>query len=331
MTARDVYEAVGIELNKAKAPSLMLDDFNYLFNKAILQTINKFYNQYDISQQTTDDIRVLKSSVVLTPTLIDSTNTLKLFGAAYEAYLPTDYFHLLNAVCEFIPNRNFKCWVKNVPIYVGARRLPADQWPAIITNIYNRPSIKMPYYYIHNRNSENRVSTNPYEAYNGTTNTQPLGTGTDFNGTYNVTADGVTDIRNLASSMPVNDGTTSVKLADSEKVAAYRYGNSSSVRLEVRYGKDSSLFSLNSILIDYLKTPQFIVLTEEQIDRTIDTSQVMEFPDYVIFEIINNLVMLILENTSNPRLQTNMPIQQSIAPAQNQIQMQQAKEQIRNM
>ena len=132
MTARDVYEAVGIELNKAKAPSLMLDDFNYLFNKAILQTINKFYNQYDISQQTTDDIRVLKSSVVLTPTLIDSTNTLKLFGAAYEAYLPTDYFHLLNAVCEFIPNRNFKCWVKNVPIYVGARRLPADQWPAII-------------------------------------------------------------------------------------------------------------------------------------------------------------------------------------------------------
>lgn len=109
MTARDVYEAVGIELNKAKAPSLMLDDFNYLFNKAILQTINKFYNQYDISQQTTDDIRVLKSSVVLTPTLIDSTNTLKLFGAAYEAYLPTDYFHLLNAVCEFIPNRNFKC------------------------------------------------------------------------------------------------------------------------------------------------------------------------------------------------------------------------------
>ena len=106
---------------------------------------------------------------------------------------------------------------------------------------------------------------------------------------------------------------------------------SSSVRLEVRYGKDSSLFSLNSILIDYLKTPQFIVLTEEQIDRTIDTSQVMEFPDYVIFEIINNLVMLILENTSNPRLQTNIPIQQSIAPAQNQIQMQQAKEQIRNM
>ena len=41
--------------------------------------------------------------------------------------------------------------------------------------------------------------------------------------------------------------------------------------------------------------------------------------------------MLILENTSNPRLQTNIPIQQSIAPAQNQIQMQQAKEQIRNM
>lgn len=30
MTARQVYEAVLIELNKAQAPSLLLEDFNYL-------------------------------------------------------------------------------------------------------------------------------------------------------------------------------------------------------------------------------------------------------------------------------------------------------------
>lgn len=34
MTAIQAYEAVLIELNKVKAPSLSLSDFNYLFNKA---------------------------------------------------------------------------------------------------------------------------------------------------------------------------------------------------------------------------------------------------------------------------------------------------------
>jgi hypothetical protein len=35
MTARQVYEAVLVEMNKVQAPSLLLEDFNYLFNKAI--------------------------------------------------------------------------------------------------------------------------------------------------------------------------------------------------------------------------------------------------------------------------------------------------------
>jgi|ADurb_Total_1213_FD_contig_31_901935_length_515_multi_2_in_0_out_0_2 hypothetical protein len=34
MTAIQVYEAVLIELNKVKAPSLSLEDFIYFFNKA---------------------------------------------------------------------------------------------------------------------------------------------------------------------------------------------------------------------------------------------------------------------------------------------------------
>jgi len=35
MTSRQCYEGVLIELNKAEAPNLLLEDFNYLFNKAI--------------------------------------------------------------------------------------------------------------------------------------------------------------------------------------------------------------------------------------------------------------------------------------------------------
>ena len=68
MTARQIFEATLIELSKVQAPSLKLYEFNYLFNKAINQYINKVYNVYDINQQTTDDLRVLKSSAYLTPT-----------------------------------------------------------------------------------------------------------------------------------------------------------------------------------------------------------------------------------------------------------------------
>jgi hypothetical protein len=35
MTYREAFENVLIELNKVQAPSLLVDDFVYLFNKAI--------------------------------------------------------------------------------------------------------------------------------------------------------------------------------------------------------------------------------------------------------------------------------------------------------
>jgi hypothetical protein len=104
-----------------------------------------------------------------------------------------------------------------------------------------------------------------------------------------------------------------------ERVRGYRYGNRSKVRLELRYGKDDSLFELKKVYIDYLKSPQFIRLTQEQIDEVVDNSQILEFPDYVNQEVVNELIKLLMENASDPRLQTNIPINQSIAnPAQEQ-------------
>lgn len=35
MTARNVWEYMLVELNKQNAPTLLLEDFNYFFNKAI--------------------------------------------------------------------------------------------------------------------------------------------------------------------------------------------------------------------------------------------------------------------------------------------------------
>ena len=67
------------------------------------------------------------------------------------------------------------------------------------------------------------------------------------------------------------------------------------------------------IYIDYIKTPENIMLTEEQLEGE-DTTKRMEFPDYVCYEIINKFVKLLLENASDPRLQTNIPINQTIIP-----------------
>jgi hypothetical protein len=382
MTARQVYEGVLIELNKVQAPSLLLEDFNYLFNKAIYQYINKKYNIYDVNQQTTDDVRVLKSTAILKPigTLgsIDEHNTgnnaygkktqgvtslNSLYGATYEFELPTDYLHLLNCICNFRVKKQFKCYDAGTYVQFGAKRLTADAWSQIINNFYMRPQYKRPYYYIHNVNKNSNVPTDPFstEDYNTwdngmydisvcdtnenvKTNVGNQGDGTDvtnldvepgcpiygdpedptkitgYSYTNTFAGGGPTDNENAEALKDIikdksnreNAGTIRLKPQDGdfdtnpvEKVGKVRYGNASKVRLEIRYGKDNSLFELTNIWVDYIKSPQYIRLTQEQLDLTEDTSQKMEFPDYVCQEIINELVHIVMENSSDPRMQTH--------------------------
>lgn len=172
MTAKGVYEAVLTELNKLQAPSITLEDFNYFANKAISQYINKGYNTYDVNQQSTDSLRVLKATTILTPVKAsvysdyDETDPelLKsLYGATYDVNLPDDYLHILNCVCVFRVNRQHSCHNQGDYYRVGASRLTADAWSQIINNFYMRPSYKRPYYYIHNVNTQVTTPTNPIE------------------------------------------------------------------------------------------------------------------------------------------------------------------------
>lgn len=278
-TALQVFEAVLTELNKVKAPSLLLEDYNYFINKTITQYINKIYNLYEINQQKTDDLRVLQNSVVLTPVVQSiyppvsgSVSNSQLFKNTYEVFLPDDYIHILNCVVEYEVLTKYKCYNRDDYIQFGAKKLKADNWSQILNNYYFRPKFDNPYFYISN-----------------------VGISNDY-----PTTDNQTGITNLP------------KIKESGK----RYGNSSKVRMEIRYGKDSSKFKLSKVYVDYIKSPKYIELTQDQIDSVIDTSQVLEFPDYVINEIINGLLDIILENNGNPRLQTHVPISQSIATSQ---------------
>lgn len=309
---------------------MLLQDFNYFFNKAINQYINKRYNIYDISQQTTDDLRVLKATTVLTPEQISNTisgvNTsgwkagnASLFGATYEVYLPLDYLHMLNCICVYKLNKRFKCYNEGDYVQFAAKRLTADSWSVVVNDYYNRPLPERPYYYIHNVNTSVQLPTNPIT--NTTTALDTKTVGTDTSKDYNVEpgeAPALSTGPNSNLPRTINlQGITNKSVV--EKEAGVRYGNPSSVRCEIRYGKDNSVFELQSVVIDYIKAPQIIRLTQEQVDLTEDTSQIMEFPDYVCQEIINELTMLVMENTADPRLQTNTVVTQSIAnPAQQQ-------------
>ena len=436
MTARQCYEAILIELNKENAPNILLEDFNYLFNKAINQYINKRYNIYDINQQTTDDLRVLKATALLEPKKCKEYGVTseigRMMGATYEVVMPSDYLHILNCICIYDVNKTFKCYNKGDVWRRAATRLTADVYSQILDNFWLRPTYRRPYDYIHNINQSDEgkyepydspskvgdenygnsylertddnititkktIPTNPYgmvkptaeEAVNALPKSKTQFTENDpesslrtvyswypdssFNysttegyvkevyikgssasdtiGTlytrsvilFNATG---TDAASASTSMPNNASNeasidlgvdahnkkiiTGTGLPDQyssdagasslvEKGAGLRYGNVSTVRMEIRYGTDDRLFRLKKVYIDYIKAPQNIRLTQEQLDVTEDTSQMLEFPDYVCQEIINELVHIVMENITDQRLQTHPVVSQSIAnPAQAQ-------------
>ena len=374
-TARKCLLGALIELSKEDAPALTLEDFNYYINKAIQQVVNKNYNIYDLNQQQTDNMRVLKATAVLDAKLSEEVNDAykvlakyktgkaSLTGATYEVVLPDDYLHILNCTCVYKVNERHGCFNEDDYAEFPAIRLTADSWSTVQNNYYHRPTYSRPYYYIHhiNINTDNELTpTNPIISSNpnGTDISKPYNREVVNYHYYRINTDGtesevyvkggkiysdsdyktkienisLDDLRVATTTIPSDKESSNfprvVKLnqlatkptADAvELEAAQRYGNASKVRMEIRYGKDRSVYELVKVLVDYVKTPQYIRLTQEQMDLTQDTSQIMEFPDYECNEIINELVHLIMGQTADPRLQVHPTVTQSIAsPVQQQ-------------
>lgn len=292
MTVREVYQALLIELNKEQAPSMLLADFNYFYNKAAQQYLNKQYNMYDVNQQTSDNLRVLSTTAKLTPTYDD------FYGERIAVIeLPLDYFHLLNCICSYKRTGPNKC-NQSGSVQYSAKRLTSDMWPQVQRNYYNRPTYKRPYYFIHNRNTNSDLPTDNYssELYKPIIDENNEQVGQEL-------------VRGLSKTITIGGEQKSLVT----KEATNRYGNVQPVRVEIRYGSMPANLELDAIYVDYLKTPQYVELTQDQLDLVEDTSQLLEYPDYVCYEIVGELVKLFMENASDPRLQTNIPINQTIA------------------
>ena len=387
MTSKQIYEATAIELSKVQAPALKLYEFNYFFNQAIRQFVNKVYNVYDVNQQTTDDLRVLKATATLLPQVAESTGNKALDylrGATYFVDMPDDYLHLLNCICLFDVNKNKECWNQGDVMVVGATKLTADSWSSVVDDVYNQPTKKRPYYYVHNQNDihlneakeltdrNSKLPTSINTANNPTDKLHTYAVGdwyavldaaataaaaadatkatvcaaattaagsntkmtdaitTVTNGSATTAAGALAALRDIDAATVVEgsnfdrtfffdaDGDGTVDAGETfstvEKPAGSRLANSSRVKVEIRCGRDkSNIFSLSAVQIDYVKAPQFIRLTQEQLDSDEDISQVMEFPDYVNQEIVNELVNLVMRKTNDPSLQAHIQMTQSIA------------------
>lgn len=259
MSIRDAFENCLVELNKVQAPSLLLDDFVYMFNKAVQQYINTRYNLFETKQQLTDDLRVLLKThkEVLNPG-VPGTFDGPTIG------LPSDYMHMLNCICTFTQTKENKCGTSKT-ITKGANKMDTTQWSHVIENYYMKPSVKQPYYYIMNLSDQTPNATYNEETQESTASSQGL----------------------------------------------QRYGNSVMPTMQIKYG-DDPMWKLTEVRVDYLRAPYYYTLTQDQLDDISDKSMIIEFPDYVIYEIINTLVKIVMENGSNPRIQTHMGVNQSV-------------------
>lgn len=267
-----MYEYALIELNKLKAPSMLIEDYVYLLNKAIQQYINLIYNRAEYNQQSSDDLAFLQTSdeIEVSGNCRYTTNE-----KIWDLELPKDYIHMLNCIATFTrcnSDDSKRCSNLEDKSEVSSlcRRLTADIYPDTLRNYYLRPSYKNPYWYIINKNTDGErvdINTNSYK---------------DNGGNY-------------------------IYLKDRGDRTAHQ----STVKVEIH--SDRSDWDLSKIYITYIKAPMYVSMTEEDVLKFEDDTQVLEFPDYICYEIINLFVKLVMENISDPRLQTNIPVNQTIS------------------
>lgn len=289
-----------VETAKQRVQPMLLEDFNYLFNKTILMYTDKVYHAFAVNQKIDDNLRVLTGANIIDVQKCDwypEEFFNGLSGAHYEVQLPLDYLHILNVMCIFEVQKTKACYDKGDFVKRAATRMTSDIFPVVNEDFYNRPSYRKPYYIIKNVNANEDLPTNPY-------------TGTaDSLKRMDVGVDGA-----LPTFIDISGKSVSLV----EKPAVNRYGNASPIRMEIRYGNDDETFKLVKVAIDYLKTPQHIRLTQKQLDLVEDTSQILEFPDITCQEIINDFTSIYMENTADQRLQVNMQVNNAVqngAPA----------------
>lgn len=300
MTELQLYDAALIEQNKHEAPTLLIEEYNYLINKAIIQYTNLTYARFDLNQQASDDLRWLQRSVELE---VYKQNKIIHPGeeANYVTILPSDYFHILNCTAHFkrkCSDDDKRCVIPDDDSLGGinslCRRLTANQFPDIINNAYLKPTYQRPYFYINTSLDAGKLSTE-------------LG------------------LKNLLDPCDISDCSSPTWKNEIQAVlkpcctdercgctdGCTVDGDCAGTLMEIRCGRNR-FYSPDVVYVDYLKLPKIIQLTWEDVNSVGDTTDLCEFPDPVAYEIINIFMKLLFENAGDQRLQTHFAINQTI-------------------
>jgi len=99
---------------------------------------------------------------------------------------------------------------------------------------------------------------------------------------------------------------------DSKKQQDERYGNSTQPIMQIICGDNIDRYTLKALEIQYLQAPKYVTIEQDDLDKFEDETKTLEFSDYVCNEIVKQLVTSILENQQDPRVQTFIPVNQSI-------------------
>lgn len=334
MTVREIYEAVLIELNKENSQSFTIEEFNYVFNKAVLALVNEKYNFNSINQQLSDDLRVLYKYQNFN---IDDTTDVDPTDPSVGLYNPTAGYVVANVTAddeiELTTSRDLEVndiitfddreddytilsITDNVitisePITIagGANVLvytsPIDFEDDVIENDRVVGLTFKASDYLHLLSctvlwKTKRPVTNAimHIKFPAKRLTQDMHNAIQ-NNVY------LTPAPNRPYYQLFNTPGNIGGVAMSASPANYK-SLQNKPKLKIYLGNKTSAMELRKVVFEYIKLPSTLILTDEDIYTAgSDTSQTLELPDYLKNEVVRRTVIYLLEKASDPRIQTH--------------------------
>ncbi len=327
MTALEVYNATLIELNKVNAPTFTVEHFNYFMDKVIRSFTNERYNLYAVNQQMSDDLRVLLDNVIYpdTGTALDTVVSLSPGAQFYQKFYIDDYelFEVGDILSITGSDREHTVTEANSGGYLlvtpDLPQATGQAGSVVVGSIVSRldTSIvqtgEITKFKILKANYMHLLSCE-------VTWLDSTGLRSKTFPAKHLTLDMLTNIQTNAYLKPsfrqpyylLRDNTDNTGIA---KQATGRKQYQNRPLVEMYLGSAITGTTLSKVRIDYLKLPETVVLsTSEAYVDTSDTSQVLEFPDYLKNEFVKRLTTNFLENVGNPRVNTQVQINQEVPP-----------------
>jgi len=341
MTARDVYEATIIEINKEDSQSFTIEEFNYILNKAILAFVNEKYNFYAVNQQTSDDLRTLVKSQTFNIHDTISVETGDDVGSVFNpttSYLLGDITSASTATLSSLQDINETSVItfgelttqhpvtsitgNNVEFTNEVSASNGD-----VISVLNAPIIMTETAESTPRTVEVNFSSSDYLHLISCRviwkNKRPRRTGSTqlVFPAKRLTFDMLNAIQNNTYLNPApnrpyyqlfdhsgNSGVTSLP----SNLVAYK-AHQNRPRIKIHVGNINEYMELRSVVFDYIKIPETVTLHDSDVFSAVtDSSQVLELPDYLINEVVKRCTGYLLEKSRDPRMQTQPVFNQEI-------------------